>query len=569
MPTHAPWLDHYDPGVPRSIGDYPDRTLVDLFQQHARTTPNKTWLVFKNAEFSYAEIDRASDALAHSYADLGITAGDRIAIVLPNCPQFVIAQFAAWKIGAIVAPQNPLYTDRELEESLRTSQPVAVVTLTPFYHRVKGCQRAVGFKHVIASNIKQYFPLPLRILFTLFVEKNAGHRVTIDAGDFWFADLVRKGEGRGAFPSKARPADDALILMSGGTTGTPKGVVSDHRSLIMSGTQIAAWLREPLKDGGAIMLPLPLFHSYGAAGVLPCCLTSGSRLILVPNPREIGDVVATIERQKPAVFCGVPTLFNAILEHPKVASRKADLRSVRGSFSGAAALMAETKRRFEAVTGGRIIEGYSLTEALLACCVNPYGGPSKIGSVGMPLPDVHVQIVDPDDPLREMPLGQTGEIVIRAPQLMRRYWNNAEETASTLMIDANGVRCVLTGDLGYLDEDGYLFIVDRKKDLIKTSGYQVWPREIEEVIATHPNIADVGVGGVPDAKKGEAVMAWVVPRLNASITEAEVREYCRGKLAPYKVPSRVEVRSELPKTLVGKVLRRALVSEAKAQMALS
>lgn len=261
----------------------------------------------------------------------------------------------------------------------------------------------------------------------------------------------------------------------------------------------------------------------------------------------------------------MPALLNALLAHPKVAARKANFSSLLATFSGAAALMAETKKRFEEITGGRIVEAYSLTEATLAACVNPYLGVNKIGSVGMPLPDVEVRIVDADDWTHELPIGETGEIVIRAPQLMRRYWNNPEETETVLRRGTDGVLSLVTGDLGYLDSDGYLFIVDRKKDLIKTSGCQVWPREIEEVIATHPDVGEVGVAGVPDARRGEVVMAWVVPRGEATLTEADVKAFCTDKLAPYKIPARVEFRKELPKTLVGKVLRRALVAEAKAQ----
>jgi long-chain acyl-CoA synthetase len=564
---NAPWLENYDPGIPRSIGSYPGTTLVDVLRERVQQEPAAAALIFKGRRISVVEIDRASDALAHSFARLGVKHGDRVALVLPNAPQFIICQFAAWKAGAIVAPQNPIYTDRELEESLRASQPETVVTLTPFYERVKRLQRATGVKRVIVTNIKEYFSPALRVLFTLFKEKKSGHRITIGPEDLWLAALMREGAGRGPFPSQAKPHDDAMILMSGGTTGTPKGTVSDHRSLLMSGTQISTWLREPLEHGGAIMLPLPLFHSYGAAGVLPATMLGGVPLILVPNPRDIADLVATIERDKPSVFCGVPALFIAVLAHPKVAAKKADFTSIKASFSGAAPLLAETKKRFEEITGGRIIEAYSLTEATLAACINPYRGPNKIGSVGMPLPDVEVRIVDADDERRELRIGETGEIVIRAPQLMRRYWNNPQETEVVLRRGADGSLSLFTGDLGYLDQDGYLFIVDRKKDLIKTSGYQVWPREIEEVIATHSKIAEVGVAGVPDACKGEVVMAWVVPRGEGPLTESEVRDFCRDKLAPYKIPARIEFRKELPKTLVGKVLRRALVAEVTEQMA--
>ena len=563
----GPWLEHYDPGIPRSIGSYPEKTLVDVLRERVQQQPASVALVFKGRRISVTEIDRASDALAHSLAGLGVKHGDRVALVLPNAPQFVIAQFAAWKIGAIVAPQNPVYTDRELEESLAASQPETVITLTPFYQRVKRCQRAASVKRVIATNIKEYFPPALRILFTLFKEKKTSHRITIGPDDLWLADLIRQGERRGPVPSQARPHDDAMILMSGGTTGTPKGAVSDHRSLLVSGTQISTWLHGPLADSGAIMLPLPLFHSYGAAGTFPAAMLARVPLILVPSPRDIADLVATVERDRPAVFCGVPALFNALLAHPKVAARKVDFTSIKASFSGAAPLLAETKKRFEEITGGRIIEAYSLTEATLAACINPYQGPNKIGSVGMPLPDVEIRIVDAEDWTRELPIGQTGEIVIRAPQLMRRYWNNPQETEEVLRRGADGSLSLVTGDLGYLDQDGYLFIVDRKKDLIKTSGCQVWPREIEEVIATHPRVAEVGVAGVPDARRGEVVMAWVVPRGDAPLTEADVREFCRDKLAPFKIPARVEIRKELPRTLVGKVLRRALVAEVKEQMA--
>jgi Acyl-CoA synthetases (AMP-forming)/AMP-acid ligases II len=328
--------------------------------------------------------------------------------------------------------------------------------------------------------------------------------------------------------------------------------------------QLGAWLHDALDgDRVSIMLPLPLFHTYGCHGAQPMALVSGATLILIPNPREIGDVLATVNREKPTLFCGVPTLFNAMLAHKDVAKGKVDFHSIRACFSGAAALMAETKKRFEELTGGVIVEGYSLTEASMACCVNPLHGTNKIGSVGMPLPDVRVRIVDDVRGENDLPLGEVGEIIVHAPQLMVGYWNNEEETKNMLRIHEDGLPWLHTADLGYLDQDGYVFIVDRKKDLIKTSGFQVWPREIEEVIATHPAVAEVGVAGVPHPKKGEVVHAWVVLRAGSeSVGEDVLRAYCREKLAPYKVPGKIEFRADLPKTLVGKVLRRVLVAEA-------
>jgi long-chain acyl-CoA synthetase len=304
-----------------------------------------------------------------------------------------------------------------------------------------------------------------------------------------------------------------------------------------------------------------MFHVYANVGSQAFGLVHGAPLAMVPNPRDVPDLLATIRRVKPAFFNGVPTLYIALLNHPDVQSGKVDFKSIKICFSGAAPLLADTKRRFEALTGGRIVEGYSLTEAMMAACVNPLEGANKLGSVGLPLPDVHVRVFDGDEGTRVMPAKEVGEIALSGPQLMIGYWNKPDETAVVLRdhVDARGTsRWLHTGDLGYLDDDGYLFIVDRKKDLIKTSGFQVWPREIEEVLASHPSVGDVGVAGVPDQTKGEAVKAWVVLRADTAATEDELRAFCREQLAPYKVPSHIAFRAELPKTMVGKVLRRAL-----------
>jgi len=567
---NQPWLDHYDEGVPRSIGTYPDKTLVDFVADHSHQRGDATALMFKGRNMTWRELDRASDAFAHALAGEGVKEGDRVALLLPNCPQFIIAELAAWKLGAIVAPQNPIYTERELEQSMNASASETVVVLTPFYERVKACQPRTALKRVIATNIKEYLPGVLRVLFTLVKEKKEGHRIHLRGEDFWFQDLLGKGASGQGVMRGAKLDEPAVILMSGGTTGTPKGVVSDHRSLVASGVQLSAWLREALAgDKSSIMLPLPLFHTYGCAGAQTISIISAVPLALIPNPRDVGDVVKSIGRDKPTLFCGVPTLFNALLNHPDVAAKKVDFRSIRACFSGAAALMAETKKRFEELTGGRIVEGYSLTEATMAAFVNPFRGPNKLGSVGMPMPDVNVRIVDGDDGKRELASGEVGEVIVNAPQLMSGYWNNPEETAQMLRKHDDGSSWLYTGDLGYVDPDGYLFLVDRKKDLIKTSGYQVWPREIEEVIAAHPSVAEVGVAGVPDARKGETITAWVVARPGETIDTEALRAYCKEKLAPYKVPAKIEIRKDLPKTMVGKVLRRMLVAEAKEKAAVA
>jgi long-chain acyl-CoA synthetase len=546
----APWLDHYDAGVPQTLAPYPDRTLLDDVAEAVAQRPDAPAVLFKGRTISHRELERTSDAFAAALAGLGVAKGDRVAVLLPNCPQFLICELGAWKAGAVLVPLNPVYTE-------------TIVVLTPFYARVKAAQPRTAVARVIATNIKEYLPPVLRVLFTLAKERKDGHRVTLQEGDLWLGDLLGRHAGQPRPAVQVGPDDPAVILMSGGTTGTPKGVVGLHRHYTTTGRQLGTWLQAgttPWDD--VLMAALPLFHSFANIGIQSVALRNHNALALVPNPRDLDDLLHTIEKTRPTAFSGVPTLFNALLHHPKVRAGKIDFSSVRVCFSGAAPLLAETKRRFEELTGGRIVEGYSLTEAMLACAVNPVEGPNKIGSVGMPLPDVEMRIVDTESGA-PLPTGEVGEILIRAPQLMARYWDDPTETASTLR-EHDGQRWLHTGDLGYLDADGYLFIVDRLKDLIKTHGYQVWPREIEEVLATHPAVAEVGVAGVPDQAKGEVAKAWIVLAAGQQATEEELRAYARERLAPYKVPATVEFRDELPKTMVGKVLRRALTAEPGA-----
>jgi|SRR5688572_4383889 len=558
-----PWLQHYDSGVPPSLQPYPDKTLLDYLAALAADHGDKPALLFKGATVSYARLAAESDAFGAALAAMGIRKGDRVALLLPNCPQFLVAEFGVWKAGGIVVALNPTYSERELEQALDSTRASVVVVLTPFYERVKRVQGRTGVRTVIPTSIKEYLPTPLRLLFTLLKEKKDGHRITAQPGDPWMWSMLRSH--RGQQPSvTVGPDDRAVILSSGGTTGTPKGVVGLHRHYVAAGLQLYEWTKtakKPWVDN--VMLPLPLFHVYANVGVQPMAFVGPNPLSLIPNPRDIDDLLATIKRVKPAFFNGVPTLYTAILNHPDVRAGKVDLSSIKLCFSGASALMAETKKQFEAATGARIIEGYSLTEGMMACCVNPVLGTNKIGSIGVPISDVQVRIVDADSGTTPMPAGEVGEMILRAPQFMSEYWNNPLETIETLR-EHDGETWVHTGDLAYMDEDGYFFIVDRKKDLIKTSGFQVWPREIEEVIAALPSVLEVGVAGVPDAVKGEIAKAWVVLKPGASATEDEVRAYCRERLAPYKVPGRVEFRTELPKTMVGKILRRALAADDRA-----
>jgi long-chain acyl-CoA synthetase len=559
-----PWLAHYDSDVRPSLGPYPNRTLLDYLDQLAAKHGAATALLFKGSTMSYGELDAESTAFAAALWELGVRKGDRVALLLPNCPQFFVAEFGAWKIGAVVVGVNPTYSERELEQVLESTRAETVVALTPFYKRIKQVQGRTGVKRVIATSIKEHLPRALRLLFTLFKEAKDGHRITIGAGDFWFRDLIATHHDTARPAVTVSPDDRAVILSSGGTTGTPKGVVGLHRHYVAAGLQLYEWTKSAKKPWvDVIMLPLPLFHVYGNVGVQPLAFVGPNPLSLVPNPRDISDLLKTIKQVKPAFFNGVPTMYTAMLNHPDVRAGKVDLHSIKLCFCGSSALMAETKRAFETQTGGVIVEGYSLTEAMMACCVNPVAGTNKIGSIGMPLPDVDVRIVDVEDGTRALPIGDVGELILRAPQCMLEYWNNPLETADALRRYDEGEPWLHTGDLARLDEDGYIFLVDRKKDMMKTSGFQVWPREIEEVIAAHPAVMEVGVAGVPDPVKGEVAKAWVVLKADRHATEEELRAYCKERLAPYKVPAKIEFRKDLPKTMVGKVLRRVLVAETK------
>ena len=554
-----PWTSHYDAGVPTSVAPYPDRTLVDYLDDTARQYRDRPAILFKGRTITYGELGALSDAVAAHLVRLGVKKGDRVALCLPNCPQFSIVQYGAWKVGAVICPINPTYTDRELEDALVATDAETLVVLNRFYERTKGLQPRTTLKRIITTGIKDFLPAHLRILYGLLKERKDGERIAPRDGDVRLTALMTFEPGARRPEVRVAPSDVSSILMSGGTTGTPKGVVGNHAGLVMAGLQLQAWLSPAMNEWtDIIMLPLPLFHTYGFTGVQALAMMNHNPIALIPNPRDMPDLLKAIGTVKPAFICAVPTLLNGIMNHSLTRAGKIDFTSIKLCFCGAAALMAETTKRWQQLTGGVIIEGYSLTEAQMAVVANPVQGAKKLGSVGMPLPDVDVRIVDSDDGRTPVEAGAVGEIVIVAPQLMVGYWKRERETQDMLHTGDDGERLLLTGDLGYLDEDGYLFIVDRKKDLIKTSGFQVWPREIEEVIASNPAVAEVGVAGLPDQMKGEIVKAWVILRPGMTTTPEELRAYCRQTLAPYKVPAQVEIVTELPMSQTGKVLRRML-----------
>lgn len=556
-----PWVKHYDRGVPSTLQPYPDHTVVDIVSKRAVEIPDTPALYFKGSTVTWHDLERLSNALAQAFLKEGLKKGDRIALLLPNSPQMIISELAIWKIGAVAVPMNPLYTEHELVYALNECGAEAAIVLTPFYSKIKSAQSSTDLRKVIASNIKEYLSPLKKVLFSLLKEKKEGHSVTLDEGDLQLDALIRANIGLPGPDITVLASDPALFLFSGGTTGMPKCAVCTHKSMVISGMQIAHWFSVVLDRGNdIIMLNMPLFHVYAQVGILGAALVDEYPAVLVPNPRDLDDLVATIRKYKPSVLPGVPTLFTALANHPRVRKDSKALGSLKLCVSGAAPLLLQTKKRFEELTGGRIIDAYALTESMIGAVLTPVLGTYKEGSVGIPAPDVEIKIVDQEKGGDEMPVNEVGEVIMRAPQLMKEYWNRPDETGTAIR---DG--WLYTGDLGYLDDDGYLFIIDRKKDVIKPSGFQVWPRDVEEVIALHPDVREVGVAGVPDDYQGEAVKAWVVLRQGAKLGVGELKEFCKKELAAYKVPKYVAFTSELPKSLVGKVLRRKLVEQHCAE----
>ncbi len=493
-----PWLKNYDKGVPHTLEPYPERTLLDILNDTVRQRPDHTALIFKGRRLSYFELEKLSNAFANALGTLGVKKGDRVVLLLPNSPQSIITQIGIWKAGGIAVPINPLYTEGELDRLLNECDANTVVVLTRFYKKMKSLHPRTHVQHIIATNIKEYLPRTLNLLFTLFKERKEGPRIRLQPNDFWLGHLLERYLGMAPPNVEISPRDPALILFSGGTTGEPKGAVGTHQALLMTGMQLRAWFSTVSTEwDDVILLTIPLFHVYGNAGVFTVGILGRGSFSIVPDPRDIDGLVATIRKVHPTFLPGVPTLFNALLNHPDVQAGKVDFKSIKFCVSGASSLLAEVKNRFETLTGGRVVEGYGLTESMMAAVVNPLHGRYKPGSVGTPLPDVEIRIADANTGEGSLPPGETGEILMRAPQLMQGYWQRPFETEKTIRKG-----WLFTGDIGYLDEDGYLFIVDRKKDVIKPSGFQVWPREVEEVIASHPAVSEVGVGGIPDDYQG-------------------------------------------------------------------
>lgn len=547
------WLANYDEGVPQTI-EYPNIRLFDFLDQSAEKYPDKVCTIFNGAEITYGEMRSITNRLAHAFVDLGVKKGDRVGLFMPNTPQFIMAYYGLLKAGAVVVATNPLYTEREIIYQANDAGVELMVLMTNNYEKIKSIQDQTKIKQMIVTNLKEALPPVTRVLFTLLREKKSGFKVTLRDNDIWMKDLIEKYDGSKPPDIGLVPEDTALFQYSGGTTGVSKGVIAQHKAVVANALQIGSWNPTAVEGNEVICLAIPLYHVYGMVAGLNYGMAVAATMVTVPDPRNIPDVLKNLTKYKTTIYPGVPAMYNAINNNADVLAGKYDLSSIKFCISGSAPLMRETKETFEKITEGKLVEGYGLSEAPTASHCNPVMGENRSGSIGMPLPDVNCMIVDVDDGKTVLSPGEVGELILQGPQVMRGYHNMPTETKNSLR---DG--WLYTGDIAYMDEDGYFYIVDRKKELIKPGGFQVWPREVEEVISNNPKVLEVGVAGIPDAQSGEAVKAWIVLKPGETATLDEFREWCKKDLAAYKVPKQIEFIDELPKSTVGKILRRELV----------
>ena len=568
-----PWLNEYDANVPHSI-EYPPVPLWQFLVDAAEKYPNHAALVFGNVveplgnalmdtSIDYATLLQLTYRFAAALQKLGVQKGDRVALHLPNCPQFVIAYQAILMVGGIVVPCNPQYVPRELKHQFADSGAKIAITLSLTYPLVKQIRHETQVEKVIVTNIKEYFPGLLKFLFTVAKEKKEGHfqDISQDAETYWFQDLMAQAPPMPTLVH-ATPDDTGVLMYTGGTTGISKGAQLTHRCLVANALQTRYWMWD-VKEGQEIMMTaLPLFHSYGMTVCMNMTIYIAGRMLLIPDPRLLDHVLKTINKHKPTLFPGVPAMYVSITNHPDVG--KYDVSSIRACISGAAGLPPEVQQGFEKLTGGKLVEGYGLSEATPVTHCNPIYGKRKEGSwIGIPFPDTLATIRDLETGETDLPMGEIGELCVQGPQVMKGYWNMPTETANTLR---DG--WLHTGDIARMDSDGFFQVVDRKKDMILGSGgFNIYPREVEDILYEHPKILEAAVAGIPvGAEKGERIKAFVVLKPGETATEEEILEYCRQNLAYYKVPKFIEFRQELPKTMVGKVLRRVLVEETLKEM---
>ncbi|KHF35470.1 Long-chain-fatty-acid--CoA ligase [Paenibacillus sp. P1XP2] len=555
--TNNPWLDQYPEEVPHSY-DYPKQNLAKFLVDSAATYPQQIALDFLGKKMTYASLLQSVYRFANALQRLGVRKGDRIAIMLPNCPQGVIAYYGTLLVGGIAVMTNPLYVPREIEHQLTDSGANIIVTMDALVERVHKAMERKPLQYTIVTSMKDYLPFPKNVLYPIKAKKD-GMAANVEYNEhiLSFVSLLKNSVETPVEVPVDPEHDLALIQYTGGTTGFAKGVMLTHMNLVSNTIQAQLWSYRTQMAQEKYLAALPFFHVFGLTVLLNQAMYIAGTLILIPR-FQVDDVLKTIHKKKPTIFPGAPTMYIAVIHHPEVG--RFDLSSIQICVSGAAPLPLEVQERFERITGGKLIEGYGLTEASPVTHANNIWEKRKNGSIGIPFPDTLAKIVHPETG-EEMPVGEIGELVVKGPQVMKGYWNRPEETERTLR---DG--WLYTGDLARMDEEGFFYILDRRKDMIIAGGYNIYPREVEEVLFEHPDVEEAVVAGVKDPYRGENVKAYIVLRKGSNVTEEELKSWCKERLAVYKVPKIYEFRDSLPKTLVGKVLRRKLIEEENEKL---
>jgi len=567
-----PWVKHYDPGVPHTLAPYPEKPLHWFLEEGARKYPNRPLAIASARlpllgrvanEVSYKAVNEAADAMAAALVDMGLKKGDRVAIVMPNSTQFLIAFYGILKAGGCVSATNPTYPADKMAYQINDCEAEFVITLSLFYNTIVDIQPKTKLKHVIVTNIKEYLPSTAKFLFTVAREKKDGHAIEKRPQDHWFQDVLAKYQGQKANVEVTKD-DLCLFQYTGGTTGVSKAAMATHYALVANTAMSKAWLFGSEEPGQSIFLgAIPMFHAFGIVVVVSSGISMGGTVILVPNARDIDDLIDCADVFKPSIFPGVPALYNAINNHPKVRNGDVDLGSIDMCFSGSAPLPPATKEEFERITGGVIVEGYGMSEAPTATHGNPIRGENRVGSIGLPLPDMEIKVVSVENPEEILPVGEVGELCMHGPHLMLGYYNMPTETENTLRKDETGKIWLHTGDIARMDEDGYCYIVDRKKDMALIGGFNVYPRNVEDALMDHPAVLEVGVATIPHPEKEgqEALKAWIVLKEGASATPEDLMKFAEGKLARYEVPTRYRFVDVIPRSAVGKILRREIARQ--------
>ena len=552
-----PWLASYPPSVPCDLPDW-NRPLYALLDEAAKKFPRRTAIIFQNSRLSFARLHKKAERLAGALHRAGVEPGQRVAIMLPNLPQTMIAFWAVIKAGAVVVMINPLYMEKELLNNISDSGAEHIILQDILWERVAALQARLPLRNFIVTGIEDAFSFPFNWLRRFGKEKQTAPPVPYDGKRVFAWKNFCRGARRHSEPIADPLRQPAMLQYTGGTTGRPKGVVLTHANLGVNVCQVASFLNLRPEDRHIFLDILPFFHVYGLSfGIL---LPVAAIAAVLPMPRFVPhDVLQTIARHKPTIFPGAPAIYISLLQQKELSSY--DLTSIRIFVSGSAPLPGEIFKAFQNITGAAILEAYGLTEASPVTHMNRLGREGeKHNSIGIPLPATEARIVDMEAGSLSLPPGKLGELVIKGPQVMEGYWNRPDETASALRND-----WLYTGDLATMDENGFFYIVDRKKDMVIVGGYNVYPREVDEVLLEHPKIKEAVTVGLADTVRGEVLKAYVVPRDGERLSKSEIVSWCRGKLASYKVPRQVEFRDALPRTIVGKILRRALRDEEEAK----